>query len=363
MKKIYFIVNNELNYDQRMIRICTAMNFSGYEAHLVGKKYPASAALVAKAYKQERISCWFKTGKLAYIEFNLKLFFFLLFKRPDCLCAIDLDTIFPVFLVSMLKRCHRVYDAHELFTEMKEVVSRPVIRKIWNWVERTTVPHFPLGYTVSESITQIFEEKYGVNYRVIRNVPVKAPVINQVPTQERYLLYQGAVNHGRCLENLIPAMKDVNARLVICGDGNFMEQSRKLTASLHLQNKIFYKGMLLPADLVCYTSSAYIGVNLVEPKGLNQLYSLANKFFDYIHAGVPQLTMDFVEYSRINKLFKVALLIPDADPATISGALNLLLENDVLYKELKENCIRAREIYNWQNEQKLLIGFYDKIFK
>lgn len=356
-------MNNELNYDQRMIRICTAMNFSGYEVHLIGKKYRPSPALVSKDYEQYRIRCWFKTGKLAYIEYNIKLLFFLLFRRPDCLCAIDLDTIFPVFLISMLKRCHRVYDAHELFTEMKEIVSRPVIRKIWNWVERTTVPHFPLGYTVSESISQVFQEKYGVNYRVIRNMPMKTRVIDQVYSPERYLLYQGAVNHGRCLENLIPAMKDVNAMLVICGDGNFMEQSRKLTARLQLEHKIIYKGMLLPAELVYYTSSAYIGINLVEPNGLNQLFSLANKFFDYIHAGLPQLTMDFVEYSRINQLFKVALLIPGADPATISGALNLLLENDVLYKELKENCTSAREIYNWQNEQQLLIAFYDKIFK
>lgn len=345
-----------------MSRICTVMHDSGYKVHLIGKKFPDSSALVSKAYKQERISCWFKTGKLAYIEFNSKLFFFLLFRRPDCLCAIDLDTILPVLLVSLLKGCRRVYDAHELFTEMKEIVSRPIIQKIWNWVERITIPHFPLGYTVSESISHVFQEKYGVNYRVIRNMPLKTAVVNQVTTTERYLLYQGAVNHGRCLENLIPAMKGVNARLIICGDGNFMEQSRKLTAMLQLQHKIIYKGMLLPTELVSYTSSAYLGINLVEPNGLNQLYSLANKFFDYIHAGIPQLTMDFVEYSRVNKLFKVALLIPGADPATISAALNLLLENDVLYKELQENCIRAREIYNWQNEQKLLIGFYDKIF-
>ncbi|MEO5996489.1 MAG: group 1 glycosyl transferase, partial [Chitinophagaceae bacterium] len=68
------------------------------------------------------------------------------------------------------------------------------------------------------------------------------------------------------------------------------------------------------------------------------------------------------EYAKINNEFKVALLIPEPDPVKIASALNLLLENDVLYRELQENCIKAREIYNWQKEEQVLLGFYDKIF-
>jgi glycosyltransferase involved in cell wall biosynthesis len=164
------------------------------------------------------------------------------------------------------------------------------------------------------------------------------------------------------MEYLIPAMKSVHARLMICGDGNFMHQTRQLVIQHQLTEKVIFKGMLLPEELVAITASSYIGINLIEPEGLNQLYSLANKFFDYIHAGIPQVTMDFVEYARINERFKVALLLPEPDPVKIAGALNLLLENNVLYTELRENCIKARDIYNWQKEEHILLGFYNKIF-
>lgn len=362
MKKIYFVVNNELNYDQRMTRICTTLSSHHYQIFLVGKRYAGSLPLLQKTYNQQRIHCWFKKGKLAYVEFNLKLFFFLLWQKPDCICAIDLDTIFPVLLSSLFKRCKIVYDAHELFPEMKEIVSRPAIQKIWNWVERTAVPHFLLGYTVSESIAHVFKQKYGVDYPVIRNMPKKNNELIPNPNPEKFILYQGAVNHGRCLEYLVPAMEAVNARLVICGDGNFMEQTRQLVTQYRLSEKIIFKGMLVPGELSKVTASAYIGVNIVEPFGLNQEYSLANKFFDYIHAGIPQLTMDFIEYARINSAFKVAVLIPSPEPIKIASALNLLLQNDVLYNELQKNCLKAREIYNWQQEEKELLGFYSKIF-
>ncbi len=297
---------------------------------------------------------------MAYIEFNLKLFFYLLCLRSGCLCAIDLDTIFPVLLVSLIKKSKRIYDAHELFPEMKEIISRPVIHKIWNWVESAAVPRFKSGYTVSESIAQVFHKKYGVRYQVVRNMPTLKTGEATGTVSEKIILYQGAVNYGRCLEYLIPAMKEVRSRLIICGDGNFMTQCRHLVHQHNLVDKVIFKGMLLPEELINITSSSYIGVNLVEPDGLNQIYSLANKFFDYIHAGLPQLSMDFTEYARINNKYRVAVLIKEPDPALIASSLNLLLENDVMYKELQKNCLEARQVYNWQSEEKILLDFYEK---
>ena len=120
--------------------------------------------------------------------------------------------------------------------------------------------------------------------------------------------------------------------------------------------------MIAPEKLRQLTGLAYIGVNLVEPVGLNQYYSLANKFFDYIHAGVPQLSMDFPEYRRINEEQAIGLLIPDTGEEKIAAALNNLLINDVLYQMFQDNCKSARLRYNWQEEEKRLIRLYQQIF-
>src|SRR4030095_16500552 len=139
---------------------------------LLGRKTKSSFPLQHKPYQQQRIRVLFTKGKSFYIEYNFKVFFYLLFKKAQLLTAIDLDTILPVYFISRIKKIKRVYDAHELFTEMKEVISRPLIHKLWKRVERFAVPRFPNGYTVSDSIRDEFHRQYGVNYVTIRNVPV-----------------------------------------------------------------------------------------------------------------------------------------------------------------------------------------------
>ena len=134
MKRLVFTVTNDLNYDQRMIRICTSLSNSGYKVLLIGRK--SSTPLIKKQFSQKRLYCFFNKGKLFYIEYNLRLFFYLLFAKCDLICAIDLDTIIPCYLASVLKKKRRVYDAHELFCEMKEVVSRPAIFRVWKFIEK-----------------------------------------------------------------------------------------------------------------------------------------------------------------------------------------------------------------------------------
>jgi len=357
---IYFIVTNDLSYDQRMIRIATSLAQEGFTIKLVGRKLNNSISLLAQPFLQKRIKCLFKKGKLFYAEYNIRVFFYLLFKKMDCICAIDIDTILPCYLTSKIKKIPRVYDAHELFCEMKEIVSRPNIYKTWKRIEKYSVPKFMNGYTVSHPIADEFEKMYKVKYEVIRNITLKKDI--QIPDKkEKYILYQGAVNEGRSFETIIPAMKFVNASLIICGDGNFMKQAKELVAENKLTDKIIFKGYLPPYELQNYTLNAWVGINLLDNKGLNNHYSLANRFFDYIHAGLPQICVDLPAYREINEQFEIAIFISDLTPENIARHINILIEDETLYQRLQQNCIRVREVYNWQNEEKKLISFYKTI--
>ena len=209
-KKLFFTVTNDLVYDQRMIRICSSLSAAGYDVTLVGRRNSNAPPLGTQPFRQYRMRTWFRSGKGFYIEYNLRLFFLLLTQKMSALCAIDLDTILPCYLVSRIRRIPRLYDAHELFCEMQEVVSRPGIYRIWKAIERFCVPKFPTGYTVNDLIADEFFRLYGVRYAVIRNAPVLRPDpaadIAQLPIAApplpagRFILYQGAVNEGRCFE-------------------------------------------------------------------------------------------------------------------------------------------------------------------
>jgi glycosyltransferase involved in cell wall biosynthesis len=343
-----------------MQKICRSLSKTGYEIELVGRQRSFSIPLQEESFRQTRLSCWFNKGKLFYLEYNLRLLFYLAFSQFEAACAIDLDTILPFYFISALKGIPRVYDAHELFCEMKEVVTRPAIYRAWKLLERFTVPKFKYGYTVNEAIAEEFYRMYQVRYEVIRNVPVlQAISIPEKP--EKYILYQGAVNEGRSFETLIPAMKLVNARLVICGDGNFMEAARQLVQEHGLADKVIFKGRILPAELRQYTLQAWAGVTLFENKGLNNYHSLGNRFFDYLHAGLPQVCVNYPAYSAINNQYVIAVLINDLSPETIAAGLNELLNNKTLYNQLQQNCLQAREAINWQREEKKLLEFYKNI--
>ena len=359
-KKIFCTVTTDLTYDQRMIRICTSLAEAGYDVTLVGRKMKNSVPLTTQPFKQKRINCFIEKGKFFYAVYNLRLLFFLLFKKMDCIVAIDLDTILPCYFISRIKKIKKVYDAHELFCEMKEIATRPAIYALWKKIEKFTVTKFPDGYTVNQSIAAAFKKMYGVQYEVIRNIALLRPLLQQ-PKTEKFILYQGAVNEGRCFETLIPAMKSVDSRLIICGDGNFMEQARLLVTENNLQQKVIFKGKIKPDELRIITQQAFIGVTLFDDTGLSNYYSLANRFFDYLHAGIPQLCVDYPVYKEINEDLPFALLINYTTAENIAIQLNNLLHNEVLYKQLQSNCIKAREIYNWQAEAKKLVGFYNQL--
>ncbi|RYG42393.1 MAG: group 1 glycosyl transferase, partial [Chitinophagaceae bacterium] len=224
MAVLFFTVTNDLTYDQRMQRICSTLAGEGHRVVLIGRKLRHSRPLPEMPFKQVRLSCLADKGFIFYASYNIHLFFYLLFKKMDGICAVDLDTILPALWASRIKKIKRIYDAHELFCEMKEIVERPGIYAFWKRIERYTVPKFKYGYTVNEPIAEEFNKMYGSRYKVIRNVAVYDP-LKMGAQKERFILYQGAVNEGRSFETLIPAMKWVNAPLLICGDGNFMEQA------------------------------------------------------------------------------------------------------------------------------------------
>ena len=141
-----------------------------------------------------------------------------------------------------------------------------------------------------------------------------------------------------------------------------MPQLNKLIAVYNVESKVKFFDKLLPQQLKAITHQAYIGLNLVENTGLNQYYSLANKFFDYIQALVPQVTMDFPEYRKINERYQVALLIENLTEENIATSLNRLLDDKKLYAQLQHNCSKARAELNWENEEKNLWLFYKQLF-
>lgn len=227
---------------------------------------------------------------------------------------------------------------------------------------KKAVPQFEFGYTIGSQYAAEFFRMYQRQYPVVRNATVLRPY--EIKShKEKYILYQGAVNEGRCFEQLIPAMQHIHAKLIVCGDGNFFEQAIAMAKTYQVSDKIEFKGYVPPNQLIEFTQNAYIGISIFSNTCQSNYLSLANRFFDYMHSAVPQLAMNFPEYASINNEVEIAYLIDKPEPDYIVKGLQKLLSDVEYYLRLQQNCMVARKKYNWQEQEKTLLSVYKKILE
>jgi glycosyltransferase involved in cell wall biosynthesis len=376
--KIICTVINDLTYDQRMQRICKSLQEEGHEVVLIGRRLKTSKPLTKHTFGQRRVKCFFNKGKLFYIEYNIRLWWILLFSSFDVVCSVDLDTILPGFYISKMKGKVCVYDAHEYFSEVPEVVNRRLTKAVWEKVADWTIPKLKYAYTVSQSLATELSERYQTSFGVIRNVPFQYQSISEEVTQsiqrkyhiqpkettEKILIYQGALNDGRGIEELLEAVKTIeNLSVWLVGEGDLSDFLRKKAQILEVMDKVTFLGFVPPADLKVLTKMADIGYNLLENKGKSYYYSLSNKSFDYVQAEKPALHPNFPEYIYLNQQHEIGILVDDLSGKAIKRAILQLLTDEDLYNQLAKNCQTAKSEWTWEKEEKNLLMLYQSIEK
>jgi glycosyltransferase involved in cell wall biosynthesis len=165
------------------------------------------------------------------------------------------------------------------------------------------------------------------------------------------ILYQGTLNQGRGLERMITAMPFIPVvKLIIAGDGPLRRSLMTLAASLDLNERIQFTGMLPPEKLQEITRSASVGISIEEPLGLSYISCLPNKLFDYIQAGVPVLVSGFPEMRAIVEQYQIGMVLEDRAPEKMASILNFMLHDPVKRRVWKENLARAAEELCWERE-------------
>ena len=358
--RIVITVTNDLSYDRRMQRIAGVLCRQGHQVLMLGRRLPESPPLRPHPWAERRMRCFFRRGALFYLEYNARLLALLLCEPFDALYTVDLDTMPGGLAAAWLRRKRRVFDAHEYFTETPEVTGRPVVKAIWGVVARLGIPLYHANITVGPALARIFEEKYGRPFVVVRNMPLALP---PAPARPRplpgALLYQGALNEGRGLEAMITAMAYLpDCTLTLVGEGDLSDSLRRMAAAHPAAARIHFAGYATPDRLSDWTARAWLGLNLLEHRGESYYYSLANKFFDFVQAGTPVLTMNFPEDAALNRQYEVAILLDCLDPESVSQAIRSLLDDPRRYARLCAACEVACKEWVWEREAEALCGIF-----
>lgn len=308
----------------------------------------------------------FDKGVAFYVEYNIRLFFFLLFRKKDLLFSNDLDTLLPNYILHKITGVKLIYDSHEIFCEVPELIETPFKKKIWEKLEAFIVPQLKHCITVNNSIANWFRNKYKVDFKVVRNIPDIPEIKNLKNRKElglaadkKIILLQGAgINIQRGAEEAVEAMQYVDgAILLIIGGGDVFKTLQTMTRDLKLENKIMILGKMKPDELMHYTRNADIGITLDKDSSINYHYSLPNKIFDYIHAGLPILASPLPEIKALIEHYQIGLLIDNHEPKHIASKFNQMLHSPD-YKQWKENLQLAAKENNWAKEKLVLEEFF-----
>lgn len=336
-----------------MKRICTALSELGHSVVLVGRVKDHSPDINPQKYRQHRIKCFFNKGFLFYAEYNIRLFFYLMTRHMDLVYSVDMDTLPAGWCIKKWKHKRVIFDAHEYFSEVPELIGRPAVKKFWSWLENFLVQDVDKAITVSPGLAEIFQKKWEKHFHVILNVPEKQnQIYDPSPHPRPYILYQGMLNKGRGIEEVMDAMPHIDEKLdfVIIGEGDLSEKLREKSSSLPWSDRIIFSGWLPPAEIRIWTAHAALGLNLLNAQSLSYFYSLANKFFDYMHAGIPSVNSDLPEYRHILNQYPLGYMVKDLQPENIATIINLALQK-LKTSDQKENFIKARDIFNWDYEK------------
>ncbi|HOF22003.1 MAG TPA: glycosyltransferase, partial [Bacteroidales bacterium] len=226
--------------------------------------------------------------------------------------------------------------------------------------------------TVSDSLALQYEKEYGIRPVTVRNCSVSSAGIEGYSGNETgikagdlLLIFQGGgINIDRGGEELVEAMRYTSGvSLIVAGSGDVIGRLKNRVLDLELADRILFLDMMPWEELMKYTRSADAGLSLDKDTNMNYRFSLPNKLFDYISAGIPVIAGNLPEVAGIIKKYDCGIIIPEITPEAIAEAVETLKNDRELLNKLRRNVVYASEDLSWEKESEKVKKFYERVFK
>lgn len=276
----------------------------------------------------------------------------------------DLNTFIPVYLASRLRGAKLVYDAHEVSTDRAGWGNK----WFWEKVESFLIRRADRVITTNLTRGEFFRDHYKIPLPyIIRNVPkhVEIEPTNliretlHISNHTPVVLYQGGMQRDRGLENIIKTVRYVpNAAFVFLGNGQLKPKLIELANNEGVADRVYFLDAVSNDQLLYYTSSATIGLQLLINTCFNHYSACSNKLHEYLMAGIPVVASDLPEIRRVVKDTETGILVDPENIQEIAEAINKLLSEKVMYQKYKLNTKSGALQYKWEDDEKILLELY-----
>lgn len=302
---------------------------------------------------------------LSTLIFNFKVYLFIKKERLSYINCHSLLVLPICVILKYITGAKLIYDPHELETE--RIGLNTLSRNILKLIESMLIKFVDFTIVVSEPIKEWYVNQYFLNnIIVVRNMPYNIHLSNKkslllkqkfkIPHDHILFIYQGLLSSGRGIDLLLRVFSNcnLNKHIVFMGYG---DQESKIQNYVSNYENIHFQTAVNNEDIIKYTSSADIGIHILEDyKGLSYKYSLPNKFGEYLISGIPIMVSKHYEY--MSKLINENSIGWSID-STYENMI--LIINDISFKDLTslKNSIKLYSSQiGWEVDEQLYFGVY-----
>jgi glycosyltransferase involved in cell wall biosynthesis len=372
-------VVSDLTFDARVWKEAKSLANAGYRVRLIGCRYEISAPQrrwvegidvleIPLGTRRGRVSILGRTLTL------LRLWLAVISTRARVYHAHNIHMGPAAWFASRVRGAKLVYDAHELYGEASGGLPLPqVTARITRVVERFMVLRSDAVFTTNFSRAEHLRELYGrENIEVLGNVPLRVdevvPLDPGYPPGKPTVLYQGGIYaRARAFRETLQALaKLADVHFVIIGFGR--EHDLQLVRQWADECGVVARVHLLPPrsfdELVHTAAGASVGLVPIKANKTNHRLGDTNKLFEYLMAGLPVAASDLPEIRRVATQGDppVGELFDPNSPASIASAIRRVLSDPAYQLRRTEARRLALKQFNWEIEERRLIGVYQTFF-
>jgi len=373
--KIVSIVLNNFQNDSRVLKENISLQNAGYQVKVVAlhevflKEIDKTGTIPVHRIKLKSRG-WPKNKfvqLIKYFEFIYRVV--KQYRNSDVLHCNDLNTLPIGVIVKKFfnKNVKIVYDAHEYEINDKPNQNKTSIK--FNYIlEKFLIKYTDAVICVSDAIADEYVKLYNMpKPALVLNTPPykkidKKDIFREtfdIPKNKTIFLYQGGLSKGRGIEILLDTFKELHddkSVIVFMGYGpleELVQTATKVYASIYFHKAVY------PDVLLEYTSSADFGISTIEDTCLSYRYCLPNKIFEYLMADLPVIVSNLYEMKRLVEENNIGVVAKENTPNDLKEAISKAIKLDK--ERLNINIQKIKEIYNWEEQEKVLLKVYDEL--
>lgn len=292
--------------------------------------------------------------------------------RPAVYHCHDLNTLAAGALAARRHRAPVIYDSHEVYLERSLARTAALTRRVLRLAEGLMIRRAAAVITVNDSIATHLSTSYGVaRPAIVRNVAEAPERGRVVDVPEPFLrngtkiLYIGGITLARGIEQAIEALRYLpETTLILMGPvahERHVEGFRAHAAALGVAERLSIVPAVPAADIDAIAAHATVGLSILPNTSLNNYFSLPNKLFSYLHAGVPVIASDFPELRAVVADHGAGLVCDPEDPKALAAAVAQITGSVDVLERFRAAAREAASIYTWEREAATLQAIYARI--